>query len=38
MLKPYADKLSAFVPTVLRIMAGITFFAHSLGKIENIPG
>ena len=38
MIKQYAEKLSPLAPAVLRIMAGITFFAHGLGKVQNFAG
>lgn len=38
MLKKYTEPLVPFVPTILRILIGITFLLHGLPKWQNLDG
>lgn len=38
MLKKYTQSLEPYVPTVLRVLVGLTFLLHGLPKWQNIAG
>ncbi len=38
MLKKYTEPLTPFVPTILRILIGVTFLLHGLPKWQNLDG